>query len=110
MATGAESIMCASKLSVLSYSKISLLPISGSSQGMLDGVKGSRGQRCHMRHKAHRRRQLGTNEVEINYFGLLKFLFSISETCLNPPTVFRVRCSLRSGEAEGVKIEALTRG
>jgi hypothetical protein len=37
-----------------------------------------------MRHEAHRRHQLGTNEVEINYFGLLKFLFSISETYLNP--------------------------
>jgi hypothetical protein len=51
---------------------------------MLDDAKVRGGQRCHMRHEAHRRHQLGTNEVEINYFGLLKFLFSISETYLNP--------------------------
>jgi hypothetical protein len=36
---GTESIMCASKLSVLRYPELSLLPISGSSQGMLDDAK-----------------------------------------------------------------------
>ena len=34
--------MCASNLSALSYSELSLLPILGSSQGMLDEVKGTR--------------------------------------------------------------------
>jgi hypothetical protein len=36
---GTKSIMCASKLSVLRYPELSLLPISGSSQGMLDDAK-----------------------------------------------------------------------
>jgi hypothetical protein len=36
---GTKSTMCASKLSVLRYPELSLLPISGSSQGMFDDAK-----------------------------------------------------------------------
>lgn len=63
-----------------------------------------------MRHEAHRRRQMGTNEVETNDCGLFKFLFSISEACLKPSDGIPRHDSLRSDEAEGVEIEALTRG
>ena len=63
-----------------------------------------------MRHEAHRRRPMGTNEVETNDCGLFKFLFSISEACLKPSNGIPPTISLRSDEAESLKTEALTRG